>query len=98
MKTLKYMNENDLCKKLIPFLEANHEELEISDRLKSKVERHASIAKSLLNYYKVETKLSDPFTEYSRYILTSGTESEKTAFAEGITTKILIRDSELVLD
>lgn len=94
----KYMNENDLCKKLIPFLEANHEELEISDRLKSKVERHASIAKSLLNYYKVETKLSDPFTEYSRYILTSGTESEKTAFAEGITTKILIRDSELVLD
>ena len=93
----KYMNENDLCKKLMPFIEENYDSLKISDSLKAKVEKHTGITKSLLDYYKVDAKPSNPLVEYSRYILTNGTETEKTAFADGIKSKILVKNGELSL-
>lgn len=93
----KYINENDLCKKLIQFLQDNHEKLEIGDSLKAKIEKHTNITKSLLDYYKISIELSSPFAEYSRYVLTNGTEGEKTIFADEIKTKILIRNGELCL-
>lgn len=93
----KYINEKDLCKKLIPFIQENHENIRITDNLKSKIEKHSNVARSLLDYYKVEAKLNNPMVEYSRYVLTNGTESEKTGFAEGIKTRILVTNSGLEL-
>jgi|GEM_PF-6178574 hypothetical protein len=91
------MNENDLCKKLIPFIQENHRDIKIGDKLKAKVEKNTCVVKSLLEHYKVNSKLSSPLVEYSRYILTNGTENEKIAFADGVKTKILIRGGELAL-
>jgi PAS domain-containing protein len=42
-----------------------------------------------------EQKLDVPFVEYSRYILMSGTEIERTAFAAGIQTKLQLYKGEL---
>lgn len=93
----KYINEKDLCKKLLPFIEEKHREIKISDQLKSKIEKHTTITKSLTEHYKMNIKLDDPLVEYSRYILASGTEGEKTAFAESIKTKVLINNGNLSL-
>ena len=79
------------------FIQENHHNIKISDKLKARVEKHTCVAKSLLEHYKVDSKLSSPLVEYSRYILTNGTENEKTMFADGVNTKILIRDGELTL-
>jgi DNA invertase Pin-like site-specific DNA recombinase len=94
----KYMNENDLCEKLLPLIEKNHDSLKISDKLKSKIEKHTAATRALLSHYKVDIKLSVPLVEYSRYILISGTENERAAFAEGIKTKIIIKNGNLELN
>ncbi|MDR3298275.1 MAG: recombinase family protein [Candidatus Nomurabacteria bacterium] len=91
----KYMNENDLCKKLMPFIEKKYRDIKVNDKLRVKIEKHISMSKSLLEHYKVNTKLNNPLVEYSRFILTNGTESEKTSFADGVKTKIKIIDGEL---
>jgi site-specific DNA recombinase len=93
----KYINENDLCKKMMPLIEREYRNIKVSDKLKSKIEKHTSISKSLLEHYKVDTKLSSPLVEYSRYVLTNGTENEKTTFADGVTSKIKITEGELSL-
>lgn len=93
----KYINEKYLCEKLLPFIENNYASIRISDKLKSKVERHTNITKSLLGHYKVDVKLINPFVEYSRFVLSSGTENEKMFFADNIKTKIIIKNGELAL-
>lgn len=84
----KYINEKDLCVLLQEFVEKNHEDIKISDKLRAKTEKHYQITKTLLEHYGLEQKLEQPFIEYSRYILTRGTESERTAYANGMTTKL----------
>ena len=91
----RYINEANLCILLQEFVEANHKKIRISDKLQVKVEKHYGITKALLDHYKLEQELDIPFVEYARYVLTRGTESEKTAFANGITTKLQIKESQL---
>ncbi len=45
--------------------------------------------------YKIEQKLDEPLIEYARYILSRGTENDRTAFAAGIETKLRITESQL---
>lgn len=91
----KYINEKDLCVLLQEFLEKNHKDLHITDKLRSKVERHYQVTKTLLEHYNFEQLLDKPFVEYSRYILAHGTEAERTVFASGIKTKFQLLNSEL---
>lgn len=93
--TEKYINETNLCIMLQEFIEANHKKMRISDKLQAKIEKHYSITKTLLDHYKIEQKLDDAFVEYARYVLTRGTESEKTVLANGIQTKLQIKNSQL---
>jgi site-specific DNA recombinase len=89
--TEKYVNEKDLCELLQQFIEQNHKQIDISGRLLAKVEKHYQVTKTLFQHYQVAQSLDIPFVEYARYILTHGTEAERTAFAAGITTKLQIR-------
>jgi len=86
--TEKYINEKDLCVLLQEFIEKNYEHINISEKLRSKVERHYQVTKTLLEHYSLEQSLDKPFVEYSRYILERGSETERTAFAAGIKTKL----------
>ncbi len=91
----KYVNEDNLCVLLQDFIEQHHEQIKISDKLRAKVDKHMYVTKTLFTHYKVDQRLDDPFVEYARYVLTNGTESEKTALTAGIETKLQIRESKL---
>lgn len=91
----KYINETDLCTLLQEFIEANHKKINITDKLRAKVEKHYGVTKTLFDHYRVELKLENPFIEYSRYVLSSGTDSEKTVFAKGIQGRLAIKEGKL---
>lgn len=91
----KYINEKDLCALLQEFIEKNHESIHISDKLRSKVERHYQVTRTLLEHYSLEQPLDIPLVEYSRYILVRGTEAERTVFAAGIKTKLQMNNGKL---
>jgi len=93
--TEKYVNETKLCELLQGFIEANHEKIKINDKLKAKTDKHFYVTKTLFTHYAIEQQLDDPFIEYSRYVLSNGTESEKTAFANGIESRLLITNGQL---
>lgn len=81
------------CRK--EFIEQNHKKLKVNDKLRSKIERHYSVTKSLFTHYKVEQKLMIPLVEYSRYVLDNGNENERTALAKGVTSKLAIEHGVL---
>lgn len=89
--TEKYINEKDFCELLQQFIENNYKQIDISDKLLAKVERHYQVTKTLFQHYQVEQSLDIPFLEYSRYVLTRGTEAERTIFAAGMMTKLKIK-------
>lgn len=91
----KYINEDNLCILLQQFIEANYKVIKYTDKLKTKIDKHYYATRTLLTHYKIEQKLDAPFVEYSRYVLKSGTENEKTALAAGITTKLQIFEGKL---
>ncbi len=91
----KYINENNLCDLLQTFIEANYKKIKITNKLQAKVDKHYYVTKTLLNHYKVEVNLSVPLVEYSRYVLSSGTEFEKGALAEGFETTMEIKKGVL---
>lgn len=91
----KYINQDKLCELLQEFIEKHHKKLKTTDKLRAKVDKHMYITRTLFTHYEIEQSLADPFVEYARYVLTNGTESEKTAFAAGIETKLQIRHGKL---
>lgn len=91
----KYINEETLCKLMKDFIEHNYKDIQITDKLRAKVEKHSHIAKTLLTHYDIDKSLDDPLVEYGRYVLTRGTETEKTNLAAHMKTKLQIIDSQL---
>lgn len=51
------------------FIEANHKQIKISEKLRAKVDKHMYVTKTLLTHYKIDQKLDEPFIEYARYVL-----------------------------
>lgn len=93
----KYINEVKLCILLQEFIETNHNEIKVSDRLKAKIERHYNTAQTIFNHYEIKQSLGKPIIEYSRYVLSAGLESEKVALADGLRVKFAIKDGSLQL-
>lgn len=91
----KYINELALKDKLLKFIETNHEHMRFSDKLMAKAEKHYNVTSTLFSHYKIERELDIPLIEYSRYVLTKGTESEMTTFAGAILTELIIQDSTI---
>ena len=59
----KYINENDLCLLLQEFVENNHDDIKINDKLRARTEKHYQVIKTLLEHYGLEQKLDVPFIE-----------------------------------
>lgn len=93
----KYMNEDTLCELLLELIEKEPRKIHVTPKLQSKIERHHKVANSVFKQYGVEQTLNKPIIEYSRYVLREGNEVEKTAFANGITNKVLIKNGALRL-
>lgn len=93
----RYMNEDTLCELLLELIEKEPRKIHITPKLQSKIERHHKVANSVFKQYGIEQTLNKPIIEYSRYVLREGNEVEKTAFANGITNKVLIKNGALRL-
>ena len=93
----RYINENDLRALLQELVESSHDDIKINDKLRAKIEKHYQVTKMLLEHYRLEQSLQAPFIEYSRYVLTRGTEAERTAYANGFITKLLIDNGDLLV-
>lgn len=94
---VKYINEQDLCEVLLGFIEKNHDKIHITSKLQAKVEKHYAITKTLFSHYGVDTKLSTPFVEYSRYVLLKGGFNEQLNYAKGIKHKLSFDSLKLKL-
>lgn len=91
----KYINETDLCVLLQEFIEAHHKKIDISDKLRAKVEKHYRVIKTLFEHYKIVSQLEDPFIEYTRYVLTRGTEADRINLTAGIKSALAINHGSL---
>lgn len=91
----KYINEEILCELLQPLIEKNVRKIRVSEKLQAKIDKHYSVTRRILEQYSVEALPSKPLIEYSRYILKNGSEAEKTAFANGVKDKIVIKNGKL---
>lgn len=92
----KYINEINLCILLQEFIEKNHKKIRISNKLQAKVEKHYSVTRTLFDHYKIGQGLDKPFIEYSRYVLSKGTESERTMLADGLQSKLCLKNGVLL--
>lgn len=62
------------------------------------MEKYYQVTKTLLEHYGLGQKLEQQFIEYSRHVLTRGTEAERTAYAGGFITKLLISDGAVSIN
>lgn len=91
----KYINEDLLCELLEQLIEKEVKKIRVTPKLQAKIDRHYAVAQNILRQYGVERPPATPLVEYSRYVLRSGSETEKTAFANGITNRIAVKNGEL---
>lgn len=91
----KYINEDKLRMLLQEFIEDKYNDIKINDKLRAKTEKHYQVTKTLLEHYKFDQKLETPLIEYSRYVLSRGNETERTSYANGFQTKLLITNGVL---
>ena len=66
-----------------------------AQKTQTKIDRHYTVAQNILRQYGVDRPPATPLVEYSRYVLRSGSETEKTAFANGITSKVAVKNGVL---
>ena len=93
----KYINEDLLCELLEPLIEKEVKKIRVTPKLQAKIDRHYAVAQNILRQYGVERPPATPLVEYSRYVLRSGSETEKTAFANGITNNIAVKNGVLIV-
>ena len=55
------------------------------------------MTQSFMDHYDVEKDLSKPIVEYSRYVLSKGTEGEMLVLSNGIMTKLEIKQGLLLV-
>lgn len=91
----KYINEDLLCELLEPLIEKEVKKIRVMPKLQAKIDRHYAVAQNILRQYGVERPPANPLVEHSRYVLRTGSETEKTSFANGITNKVAIKNGVL---
>lgn len=91
----KYVNEERLCELMQGFIEKQHEDIKITEKLRARVDKHFYTTKTILTHYKIDQKLDNPFIEYARYVLADGTDSERTFLASNMGPMLQIKDGEL---
>ena len=93
----KYLNETKLIKLMEKFVARNADKLQLSDDLRSEIERHYAATESMLEHYGVSRQLGKPFVEYARFVLNRGTFAEKARLTGGVTSTLMIKDGKILL-
>ncbi len=93
----KYINEKDLIKQLVQFVSDNAKTIEVDAKIQQKISRHAQIVSTVLTEHKQPRDI-EPLVEYSRFILSQGTYAEKAELIEGIESRFVIRNSQILTD
>ena len=78
------------------FVSTHESEIEITQLLQTKANRHAAITAQAFKSQGVvrETK---PLSEYAEFILNNGTYDEMTEFVKGISSTFRLKDRKIVL-
>ena len=87
----KYINEDTLCLLLQELIEKDYRKIHVTPKIQIKIDKHYKIANSILKQFDIQQTLNKPLIEYSKYVLREGSEIEKTAFANGITNRVLVK-------
>lgn len=90
-----YINETNMQLIFKEFIELSHKKLKLSDELSKAVAQHHEAARTLMTHYNIEHELKHPTVEYSRYVLTKGSDEEKGCLVKGIITPLSIMDSSI---
>jgi hypothetical protein len=93
----KYINEVKLEELLLQFVEKNLNKIKLSETLQGQIERHYVVTESLVSYHEMSIKLKDPIVEYTRYVLSKGSYTEKAEFTRGVKSNLIIKDGSLKL-
>ena len=91
----KYINEEYLQLLILDFIQRHHKTININHKLKARIEKHYQVTRALLDHYQLKQNLESPFIEYSRYVISRGTITEKTMFTSGILTKLIVMNGEI---
>lgn len=89
------INEQELNDQLISFIAENSEGIKITDELARKVVSHTEIVEDALSVRAVDYGTIDPLTEYSRYVLTIGSNAQRQKLIEGIKSTFMIRNRQV---
>jgi hypothetical protein len=69
----------------------------LTDKLQARIEKHYGITETLFGYYGVTTELERPLIEYARYVLTNGTEQERSSLAGGIKSRLELKNGLILI-
>lgn len=94
----KYINEKVLIEQLIRFISENAKSIEVTSEINRKMTRHTQIANTTLQDRNIVADNIDPLAEYSRFILMHGSYNEQTQLIEGINSRFVIRNSQILTD
>lgn len=90
-----YINEANMCIVLKDFIELNYRRLKLSEELSALIKQHREAASTLMKHYNIQRELAHPLVEFTRYVLTKGTDEERLHLIGGIESKLILKDEKL---
>lgn len=93
-----YINEASMCLILKEFIDLNYKKLKPSDVLSKSITQHREASDLLMAHYDIRHELGHPTVEYSRYVLTKGSDEEKTGLINGIENNLILKDETIRLE
>ncbi len=94
--TERAITEKDLIHGLTNYIAEHYEEIKVTDEIARTAVRHSEIVEKSLQKRGMDTDEIEPLTEYSEFILSHGSYSEKTKLIEGIQTTFAIKDKSII--
>lgn len=93
----RYINEKVLIEQLIQFISSNAKSIEITAEINRRMTRHAQIVNTSLDERSISTDAIEPLAEYARFILLYGSYVEQSQLIEGINSRFVIRDCQIMV-
>lgn len=93
----KYIGEQQLSIAILNFIEEKGQEIDITLELQKEVRRYALILETMKEYHGLSKAHAASLTEYARYVLKRGTESDKRKLGLGIKQRISFQGGKATL-
>lgn len=87
-----------MCLILKEFIDLNYKKLKPSDVLSKSITQHREASDLLMTHYDIRHELGHPTVEYSRYVLTKGSDEEKIGLINGIENNLILKDETIRLE